>query len=97
MGFIDGKQTDSVRDGAGPTINLTEKFFGGNVEQFNLALQEKFHCLAVLAIAFLTVLGESRDTILLQGIDLVIHQCQQGRDDDSKTLLTHQAGYLVAQ
>ena len=28
MGFIDGKQTDSVRYGTRPTINLTEKFFG---------------------------------------------------------------------
>ena len=95
--LIDCKQCDAVGDRAGPSVNLAEQFLGGNVEQFHLALHEQFHRLAVLALAFLAVEGEGRHAILLEGIDLVVHQCQQRRDDDGKTILAHQAGNLVAQ
>ena len=97
VGLVDGKQADSVDDGARPAANLAQQFLGRDIQQLDLALQQQVHGLAVLAIALLTVQRQGGNAVLLQRVDLVVHQRQQGRDDDGKALIAHQAGNLVAQ
>ena len=95
MCFVDGEQRDAA---AVQQLQAAvgQEAFGRDIQQVELAIQERLLHVAGHA-PFLRRIQERRaHAQFRQGVDLVLHQRDQGRHDNARAF-AHQRGNLVAQ
>lgn len=95
VGFVDSEAGDV--DLGEELLELgTEEGFGGDVEEFGVALADLVEVPLVFGVAEGAVEGDGVEAEFAQLHDLVFHEGDEGRDDDGEAI-EEEGGELVAE
>jgi len=93
--LVDGEQGNTTLAQQIEEI-VCERAFGRHVEQIDIARNNLLPGLELLLLRLRRIEECGVDAILGECVDLVLHQCDQRRNDDADTV-TQERGYLVTK